>query len=343
MKELFKPGLKGGLALGVLLLLVALLVYRLFIHAPAVMTAVAADGSVVRTIHGPGTVQSRFPVTVSARITAVVTGLHADHGDRVRRGQRLAQLDDRDLAARAAAARTDLDLARANYARDREVFDKGYISQAAMDNATAALHAAEAREREAGAALSYTRISAPSAGVITARAVEIGDIVGPGSVLFRLVDPRALWIATRVDETVVGQVAVGQPATIEVRSGGSMTGKVARIVLESDAATRELEVDVAFDVAPERFAIDQEAKVVIHAGEESGVVIPASAVFQLERAFGALVITDGRAGFRPLKTGVSDGEHVVVHEGLRAGDVVVIQPAGIKPGTRVRAVSDGGR
>lgn len=343
MKEKFKLGIKSGAAVGTVLLLAALPVYRLFIYAPKAEVAVAVEGNVERAIKGPGTVQSRFPVIISSRITAVVTDVHADHGDRVRRGKLLAQLDDRDLAARAAAARTDLDLARANYARDREVFEKGYISQAAMDAATTALRAAEAREREATAALSYSRISAPSDGVITARAIEIGHTVGPGSVLFRMVDPRALWVAARIDETVVGQVAVGQPATIELRSGGRMTGKVARIVLESDAATRELEVDVAFDAPLERFAIDQEAKVVIHAGEEHGVVIPASAVFQLGRAFGVLVVTDGRAEFRPVKTGASDGERVVVHDGPKAGEPVIHRPAGIKPGSRVRAVSSGER
>lgn len=342
MKERFKLGIKSGAAIGVVLLLVALPVYRFFIYAPQVEAAVAVEGVVARTIHGPGTVQSRFPVTVSARITAVVTALHADHGDAVKRGQLLAQLDDRDLAARSAAARTDLDLARANHARDREVFEKGYISQAAMDAATAALRAAEARDREATAALSYTRISAPSDGVITARAVETGDTVGPGSVLFRLVDPRALWVAARIDETVVGQVAIGQPASIELRSGAHATGKVARILLESDAATRELEVDVAFDTPPERFTIDQEAKVLIHAGEERGVVIPASAVFQLGRAFGALVAADGRAEFRPLKTGASDGKRVVVREGLKAGEAVIRLPAAIKPGARVRVVTGEG-
>lgn len=343
MKDNIKLSIKSGLAVGVVLLLVALPVYRFFMHAPQVEATAALAGTVARTIHGPGAVQSRFPVSVSARITAVVTGLHADHGDTVKRGQLLAQLDDRDLAARGAAARTDLDLARANHARDREVFEKGYISQAAMDAATAALHAAEAREREASAALSYTRISAPSAGVITARMVEIGDTVGPGSVLFRLVDPRTLWVAARIDETVVGQVSIGQPATIELRSGGSVAGKVARIVLESDAATRELEVDIAFDAPPERFAIDQEAQVIILAGEEHGIVIPASAVFQLGRAFGVLVVADGRTKFQPVKTGASDGTRVIVREGLKAGESVINQPAGIKPGARVHAVTGGGR
>jgi HlyD family secretion protein len=98
-------------------------------------------------------------------------------------------------------------------------------------------------------------------------------------------------------------------------------------------------VDVAFDAPPERFAIDQEAMVVIHAGEERGIVIPASAVFQLARAFGVLVVTDGRAEFRPVTTGASDGERVVVREGLKIGEPVIRLPAGIKSGARMRAVA----
>ena len=70
-------------------------------------------------------------------------------------------------------------------------------------------------------------------------------------------------------------------------------------------------------------------------------MIPASAVFQLGRAFGVLVVTDGRAEFRPVKTGASDGERVVVREGLKAGEPVIHLPAGIKPGSRVRAVTGG--
>jgi RND family efflux transporter MFP subunit len=341
MNKQIRRWITRGLSIVAALLVVALSVYRLVVYAPEVAVVRATDDTVAREIHGPGAVQSRFPVVVSSRITSSVIALHVDQGDIVKRGQPLADLDDRDLAARALAARTELAFTRANYQRDLEVFDKGYIAQAAMDATTAALRGAEAREREAAAALSYASITAPVGGVITARQAEVGQTVGPGATLFRLADPRTLWVATRIDESIVGQVRVGQAATIALRTGERAAGKVARIALESDAATRELEVDVAFDAPPTRFAIDQEADVTIHVGEERGVVIPASTVFQQGPARGVLVVTNARAEFRPVKTGASDGTRVVAREGLRANDLVIRQPGNIKPGSRLRAVAGG--
>lgn len=323
--------------------LLALPAYRWFFYAPDIEVVEAVDGVVARGIHGPGTVQARFPVAVSARITAAVVQLHADQGDTVEKGQLLARLDDRDLAARAALARTELALSRANYQRDLEVFDQGYISQAAMDATTAALRAAEARGQEADAALSHSSIYAPVGGVITAREVEVGHTLSPGGTLFRLVDPGTLWVVARVDEAVVGLVTLGQPATIELRTGAVAAGRVARIGLESDAATRELDVGVAFDVPPERFAVNQEAEVTIHAGDARGVVIPSSAVLQQERTLGVLVVTEGRTAFRPVTTGTTDGDRVVVSTGLEFGEQVVRRPFGVKVGRRVLAVTGGAR
>lgn len=263
-----------------------------------------------------------------------------------------------------AKARADRELAQSNFRREEEVFRAGYISQAAMDVVAAALKSAQSAEASAAATLAarqaesrasaqeavyaralhtFTRITAPMDGLIVAREAEVGDTVAPGTPIFRLVDTRTLWVAARIDESVVGQVEVGQPATIRLRSGKEVPGEVARINRQSDAATRELEVDVAFREIPERFAIDQEAQVVIHAGEEKGVVIPASALFQQGREFGVLVVTDGRAVFRPVRTGASDGERVAVREGLKAGEAVVLRPTGIKSGSRVRAAARGER
>jgi RND family efflux transporter MFP subunit len=343
MNRQIRRWITSGLAIVAAVLVVALSVYRLFFYAPEIEVVRATNDTVAREIHGPGAVQSRFPVVVSSRITASVVRLHVDQGDIVKRGQPLAELDDRDLAARAAAARTELEFARANYQRDREVFDKGYIAQAAMDATTAALRGAEAREREASTALSYASITAPVDGVITARQVEAGQIVGPGTTLFRMADPRTLWVAARIDESIVADVRVGQAVSIALRTGERTTGRVARIALESDAATRELEVDVAFGAPPRRFAIDQEAELTIHVGEERGVVIPVSAVFQQGPARGVLVVTNARAEFRPVKTGATDGTRVVVREGLKDGEQVIRQPGNMKPGSRLRAVAGGAR
>lgn len=342
MNPKIKVGPKSAMVIAAVALLAVFVIYRTVIYAPDVAAAAATEGQIVRAIHGPGTVQSRFPVVVSPRITAAVAELYVDQGDRVRRGQRLARLDGRDWAARLATARTGLVLARSNQQRSRTLFERGFASQAAMDVANAELRAAEASEREAAAAMSYTEIAAPFDGVITARTAELGHTAGPGDPLFRLVNPQALWVVTRIDESVVGQVSVGQTATIELRTGERHAGTVARIGLESDAAARELEVDVAFDRPLTRFAIGQEAEVLILAGEERGVVIPTSAVFQRGRERGVLVIVDGRARFRPVETGAADGERVVARTGVAGGELVVRAPAGVRLGTRVRAVLGGG-
>ncbi len=342
MNPRIKVGAKSAVAIGVAVLLAILIAYRTLIYAPEVAVVEATDGQIVRMVHGPGAVQSRFPVVVSPRITAAVTELYVDQGDRVRRGQRLARLDGRDLAARLATARTGLALARSNQQRTLALFERGFASQAAMDASNAELRAAQASEREAAAAMSYTEIAAPFDGVITARTAELGHTAGPGDPLFRLVNPQALWVVTRIDESVVGQVSVGQAATIELRTGERLAGMVARIALESDAATRELEVDVAFDHPLTRFAIGQEAEVLIQAGEERGLVIPISAVFQRGRERGVLVIVDGRARFRAVEAGAAEGERMVVRAGVSRGELVVRAPARVRPGARARAVLGGG-
>jgi RND family efflux transporter MFP subunit len=265
-------------------------------------------------------------------------------------------------AARATAARAEAELALARSKRDRdaELLAQGFVSQAVLDASEAALKGAEANLRNARAALaarggesealehearyadtmlSYTRLAAPMDGVVIARLAEPGATVVPGSPLLRLVDPATLWVAVRVDESIVGRVEVGQPARIRLRTGRTLAGTVARIARQSDAATRELDVHVAFDEPPARFAIDQQADVAIEIGDAAGLVVPLDALAR-DRAGrqGVLVVEQGRAAFRPVTTGASDGERVLVANGLSAGEPVVARSAGVAAGQRVRAV-----
>ena len=350
-----------------------------------VPVVVAAEGRVAQRVTGPGTVQARIPVTLSARITAIVGAVQADVGDSVRRGQVLVRLDDRDLAARRgvvdgqrlalarqieaaqaalAKAQAELELAQARQRRDDELLRAGFVSPAVLDASNAALKAAAAgldnaraalRAREADAQvlaqealyadamLSHTRLTAPMDGIVIARQVEAGATVVPGSALLRLVDPATLWIATRVDESVVGRIEPGQRAQIRLRSGERLAGRVARIARQSDAATRELDVHVGFDLPPARFAIDQEAEVEIDVGTVSGIVVPLSALTRdAGGRQGVLVIDGARARFQAVATGASDGARVLVVSGLAAGDRLVAQARGVRPGARVRAAQPAG-
>jgi RND family efflux transporter MFP subunit len=353
----------------------------LLLRAAPVETQAAAEGVVPVRVTGPGTVEARIPVTLSARITATVAKLNADQGDAVKQGQVLAVLDDRELdakrdaaataretvarnvaAAKAAVAKAEaeLELARVKFRRDQELLRAAYISQSAMDASAAALRSAEANLDSARAALaaresevrgvahearyaetvvSHTRISAPMDGIVVERLAEVGSTVVPGTPLFRLVDPATVWVAARIDESVVARVSVGLRAEIRLRTGETLPGRVARIARQSDAATRELEVNVAFESPPAHFVIDQEATVAVLAGEERGVVVPASALVENAGKRGVLVVADARARFRPVETGAADGGRVIVRKGVAAGDLVVVKPAGVKHGARVRPAS----
>jgi HlyD family secretion protein len=263
-------------------------------------------------------------------------------------------------AARAglAKAQADLELARIRLRRDTELSTQGFVSQAVVDASKAALDAAAAgvdaaqaglaarqadaqtlaqEARYADATLSYTRVVAPMDGVVVQRLGEVGSMVAPGTPLLRLVDPRLLWVATRVDESVVARVHPGQGANIRLRTGELMHGTVARIARQSDAATRELDVHVAFDTVPQRFAIDQEAEVSIAVGEDHGILVPLAALVRdAGGRQGVLRVEDGRARFQAVEMAGADATRVLVRKGLAGGEPIVAVAVGVKPGQRVR-------
>ena len=364
---------------GLLLTAAAVAAYWRFGRAVEVPVAMAAQGAISAYVVGPGSVQARIPVTLSARVNATVAQVHVDVGDEVRQGQLLVSLDDRDLSARRgvvsgqqesllrntegaraalAKAQAEFELARSKQRRDVELLAQGFVSQAGVDASNAALNGAgagveaaqatlAAREadartlsqeaRYADTVLSYTRVVAPMDGMVVQRLSEGGNTVGPGTPLLKIVDPMSLWVATRVDESVVSRVQPGQAASIRLRSGEVLPGKVARIARQSDAATRELDVHVAFDTVPRRFAIDQEAEVSIDVGEDRGILVPLTALTRDRTGRqGVLVIDTGRTRFQSVETAGADARQVLIRKGLAGGESVVAVAAGVVANQRVK-------
>jgi len=370
---------RGKIIIGavVAVAIVILAAYRLFLYRPPVPVTVVKRAEIRGKVHGPGTVQSRVSVTVSAKITGVLEKLHADHGDRIRKGQLLAELDSAEVRAREAAshaaknralrelartqadllkARANLTLAQSNYQRDLEVFKPGYISPAAFDSTKSALGVAESEivaneaavnamqaaadqaESETQAAralLGYTRILAPMDGVITARKAEVGNTVSPGTPIFQMVNDQ-IWAASWIDEKKITQLREGQKATIKLRSGRVFHGEVVRLNKEADTVTRELEVDVRFDTLPNPLVIGEETEVDIDTGGQTAPTVPLSSIVERNGSKGVMVVSNGVATFRPIVLGLQDGQRAAVSEGLGEGDMVILNPAGIEPGRKIR-------
>ncbi|MBI2372770.1 MAG: efflux RND transporter periplasmic adaptor subunit [Deltaproteobacteria bacterium] len=378
VKDLAAPYRRIWLAALLLGVLVAAgLGYRRATRPVEVRVAAVETGAVRQETMGPGTVQARVSVSVGVRVAGTVERVLVDVGDEVERGQRLAQLDTTELAARlrsargaVASGRQEVALSRANLAkaqsdrdiaglrsdRTRSLAAPGVVSVAEADDAFAAFRAAEANvlaaratidvrlatlarlldeQRVAETTLSYTTITSPMKGIITRRALEPGATVGMGSVLFQLVDRDSLWVAALVDQSLAGQISVGQSATIRLRSGAEAPGRVARIAFEADPVTRELEVDVAFDRQTARFAIHEQADATIHGEEQRGLTVPATAVDHSGEGSYLFVVQDGIARRRDIRLGTVGAERALVLEGVAEGEVVILDAQAVRAGQRV--------
>jgi len=364
-----------GIILGAIILI--FLGYRLFWQRPSVPVIAVKKIEVQGKVHGPGTVQSKVPVTVSAKITGILEKLHADQGDRVEKGQLLAELDAMELRAREAATRAaknraqrdlaraqadlgkaqaTLGLAQSNYQRDLEVFKPGYISQAAFDTTKAQLRVAESEvnafqasvtalqasvkqaesETHAAQALhNYTRILAPMSGLITVRKAEVGSTIVPGAPIFQMVDLDQIWLAAWIDQALVGQLRVGQTARINLRSGRVYQGEMVRINQEGDPVTRELEVDVKFEKLPQPLVMGEEGEVDIVSGRQTGPAVPLSAIISKNGSKGVFLADNGLLRYQKVSLGLQDGVRTAVLEGLKEGDLVVVNPAGLIPGAKI--------
>ena len=347
-----------------------------------VKVAIVTMADLADTFEAGGVVQARTTATVTARIMAPVREVRAVPGDRVRAGQVLLVLDGRDLEARARSARAAaqaagqgataaaaeqraadaaLALARATHDRIATLEAKRSATRQELDEAVAALRAAEARvagaaaraqealsdvasanaaSDAAGTTESFALITAAFDGVVTEKMVEPGNMAAPGTPLMRLDDTRGFRLDVRVDESRVGQILPGASVAVSLDAGaGGATTTVAGTVTEIgravDADTRAFLVKITLpDTAGLRSGMFGRAR---FAGQERrALTVPAGAVLRRGQVTSVFVVEKGIARVRLVN--MKDTE---VLAGLSEAELVIVDPpTGLVDGRRVGA---GGR
>jgi HlyD family secretion protein len=131
--------------------------------------------------------------------------------------------------------------------------------------ARAAIGDAKAQQQQESATLDFHTLTAPYNAMVTARTKELGSALGAGEPVFTLIDPKSVWVLAYIDESKAGEIRVGEPAEIVLRSRPSQRfgGKVARIEPESDRVNEERRVEIAFDSLPDNFNLGEQAEVYI--------------------------------------------------------------------------------
>jgi multidrug efflux system membrane fusion protein len=326
-----------------------------------------------------GTVRSATTSVLSAQIGGTVLEVRVRAGDRVRRGQVLAVLDDRspraqlgaaqagveeasqglaevDQALQAAAA--DRQFAEATYRRYQGLLEKNSVSRQEFDGAEARYKAALANERAAQAKkkqveargqqarsqqesaqtqFSYSRVTSPLDGVVTAKMVDAGTVVMPGTPLLTVEDTTRYRLEASLSERYLPKVSAGMAASVRTEHA-TLDGRVVEIVPSADVASRSFLVKV--ELPPDCGCRSGEYGTASFAvGEEKRLTVPRAAVIERGELEGLFVVNaQGSAEFRLVKTGKPRGERVEIVSGLAENErVATTQLDKLRDGARVEA------
>ncbi len=269
-----------------------------------------------------------------ARAGAAVQKALAVLSQREAANRRQKQLARQDVASiqRAEEAQRDEDVARADVAVAEA--DLAVI-RAQSDDAAAALRLEETL-------LAHHQLVAPFDALIVARHAEAGAVVRAGDPIFTLIDPATIWIQAYIDEERAGQLALGQPGTIRLRSQPAATfnGTIARIGLESDRVNEERRIWLTCTDCPDQMFLGEQAEVRILTGtRDSALMVPEMAITGFDGHHGTVwLVQDGRLARAGLTFGARDDRgRVEVTGGLPDGAQVLAQvPKGANEGRLAR-------
>ena len=323
--------------------------------AVEVPTAAVAMQSVGHGFELDGVVQPVKQSTVSAQTMGRVVALAVKAGDRVRAGQVLASIDDREAAtgvqrsqAQVAQAEAELRNAQLQYDRTVNLQKQGFVSPAAMDTAEAQLKAAKAGrdqalavERQSGLAQGYARVTAPFEGWVLQTLAEAGDLAAPGKPLVTLYAPLPLRVVVQLP---VSRVAGLKAQSVELQlpnAGGAMEWmrpKAVTAIPSADMVSQTVEwrLDVP-DAAARQLLPGQPVRVRFAAGQAQRLIIPAASVLHRGELTAVYTAADQGFALRAVSLGADHGSQgVEVLAGLKAQDRVALDPikaglAGAKP------------
>ncbi len=276
--------------------------------------------------------------TNGAYIAALSGESTARNGLEVAKSRRQTLLNP--SAADLAAARSTVDQARAGL--DTRL--KPY-TDADLAGANAGISQALAQADLARIAVEDTIVRAPFDGVVSNVLVEVGGLVNPGVPVVALI-AKDVEVALTVDEARLNEVKVGIPAELSVGAypGRVFTARVDSVAPTGDPRTHTFELKVRAD-DPERLLKPgmYAAVTLVTAAKDAALNVPAAAMTTtLDGKPAVLVVKDGKAALRPVRTGITSAESVEVLEGLTRGEQVIVvgvsqvrdgQPVAVKDAT----------
>ncbi len=315
-----------------------------------------------------GYVVAQQKAAVASKGTGRLVYLGVEEGDKVKKGQVIARLEDEDVLAALAQAKAGLQVARADsldaarsLARTKALFDAKLASQADFDAAQATsdrvratIVSSEAAVEAAQVAVENTRIRAPFDGTVLTKDADVGEVVAPfassinskGAVV-TMADMSSLQVEADVAESNITRVKVGQPCEIvlDAYPDKHYRGAVHMIVPTADRAKATVMTKVVFLKLDNQVLPEMSAKVTFLSGDsasaEAGgpplLTVPSSGITERSGRATVLLVRNGKVAETPVRTGRVLGDRTEILQGVSQGDQIVLNPGqDLSTGTSVK-------
>jgi RND family efflux transporter MFP subunit len=320
----------------------------------------AKRGTVAAHLTVVGNLIGQQTVAIAPRTGGRLLSVNVQLGDRVRRGQVLAKVEDREIVEQVRAAEAsqevakatirqreaDLNVAKLNFDRSKNLFERQLLAKQALDDAesrylaavaqldlsTAQLSANAARLEELRINLQHTSVASPVDGFVASRTVDPGAMVNTNTAIASVVDISRLRLVVNVVEKDLRMVSPGDVAEVEVDAypGEKFHGKIARVAPVLDPATRTAQMEVEIPNTDNRLKPGMYARINLTVEERKDTLVaPKNAVIDFENKRGVWMPNEeNRAKFVAVQLGIDGGENVEILSGLKEGDKFVTTGAG---------------
>lgn len=327
------------------------------------LTMVIGESAVSSAMVLVGEVRPRYEASQGFRISGKIMERKVDVGAQVKKGQVLARLDAADTNLNAAAAMADVHAAEASHAlavaeleRQRQLFEKKFISASALDLREAELKTSGARLAQVKAQASvsgnqthYTSLTADRDGVVTMIRAEPGQVVQAGEAVVQIANLKETEVLVAVPESRMAEVKLNAPVIIKMWANPQKAykGLVREIAPEADSATRAFNVRVSVTDADEMVKLGMTAGVKFSQQDSQEppkpkLLIPLAALTEINGKKLVWVIdTNNKAQPRAVAAGEFSEDGVLIASGLQAGERIAI--AGVHTlvkGLTVKPVSE---
>lgn len=303
-------------------------------------TAIVEKKQVDDILAWPGTVKSRTVANLAPRMTARIIEIKVHAGDKVKKGDVIARLDERDIKAQEnaalaalAGANAQANRAKADEQRTRSLYSKEAATRENLDAVVARAKEAQAGANQASSAvteirshLADTLLVAPFDGVIVKRLKEPGDMGLPGVPVATLQIPEELRLEADVPSTCAGRYSIGMNVNVRIDALDLTTSaQIDEISPEVDSQTRTQLIKIALPaiegLQPGFFGWLEQS-----CGQHEALLIPAGAVQHIGQLEVVKALSEGRELMRHIRTGKTFGDRVEVISGLHTGETVMTDP-----------------